>query len=347
MYEHHDRQRERDTPQQSAESAVDRGPVDESERAHLIVVISPLMDVTKPPVTIGQSGGLEATFLPGLGMVCSSLRFRGRELLELGGGPEAYAARGSTFGIPLLAPWANRLGGWEYDVAGVRVQLDRDSPYVHIDGATGLPIHGLLAASRLWSVTQSDASDVRALLDFAPDAALLAAFPFPHRLELCASVAAARLSIGLTLTPTGEIPVPVCFGFHPYLRLPDSGRREWTVSAPVRQRLVLDERGLPTGATDELAPGTLSGPLGERTFDDCFDQLDGSRPEFAVSDERLRLAVEFVSGFSVAQIYAPPSSEFICFEPMTAPIDALRSGRGFALRGSGREVFRGVRRHCH
>jgi aldose 1-epimerase len=298
---------------------------------------------TKPPVTLGEPGGLEATFLPGLGMVCSSLRLGGRELLELRGGPEAYAARGSTFGIPLLAPWANRLGGWVYEAGGVRVQLDRDSPYVHIDGATGLPIHGLLAASPLWSVVESDASELRAALEFARDPRLLAAFPFPHRLELSASVSAARISIGLTLTPTGEVPVPVCFGFHPYLRLPDSDRREWTVSVPVRRRLVLDERGIPTGATEELAPGTLDGRLGDRAFDDCFDRLeqhaDGSPPEFAVDDGRLRLAVEFVSGFSVAQLYAPPGSGFICVEPMMGPVDALRSGRDLRFADPGGKLF--------
>jgi aldose 1-epimerase len=30
----------------------------------------------------------------------------------------------------------------------------------------------------------------------------------------------------------------------------------------------------------------------------------------------------------VAQVYAPPEEQFTCFEPMTAPTDALVSGRG-------------------
>jgi galactose mutarotase-like enzyme len=201
----------------------------------------------------------------------------------------------------------------------------------------------LLAASRLWSVVESSASELRAALAFARDPGLLAAFPFPHRLELSASVDAARLSIGLTLTPTSEVPVPVCFGFHPYLRLPDSDRREWTISVPVRRRLALDERGIPTGATEELAPGALSGALGDRAFDDCFDRLehhaDGSPPVFAVADGRLRLAVEFVSGFSGAQLYAPAGSGFICFEPMTAPIDALRDGHGLRFATPGGKFF--------
>jgi aldose 1-epimerase len=35
-----------------------------------------------------------------------------------------------------------------------------------------------------------------------------------------------------------------------------------------------------------------------------------------------------VSGYPVSQVYAPENSDFICFEPMTAPIDALISGAG-------------------
>jgi aldose 1-epimerase len=30
----------------------------------------------------------------------------------------------------------------------------------------------------------------------------------------------------------------------------------------------------------------------------------------------------------VAQVYAPENSDFICFEPMAAPVDALISGDG-------------------
>ncbi|HWE34423.1 MAG TPA: aldose 1-epimerase [Solirubrobacteraceae bacterium] len=277
-----------------------------------------------------RSGPLEAGFIPSLGMVCSSLRFEREQLLELRGGPEAYAERGSTFGIPLLHPWANRLAGWSYEIAGRHVELDPASPCVHRDRDTGLPIHGLLAASRFWTVTAQTGSTLDAALDFGAHPELLAAFPFPHRLELSVALEPARLAICLAVIPTGDVAVPISFGFHPYLRLPGSERRSWTVELPVRQRLVLDERGIPTRATEELAVGALGGPLGDRAFDDCFDRLEpgtgGRPPAFAVADDRLRLAVEFVSCFSVGQVYAPAGSEFICFEPMTAPVNALRSG---------------------
>jgi galactose mutarotase-like enzyme len=38
--------------------------------------------------------------------------------------------------------------------------------------------------------------------------------------------------------------------------------------------------------------------------------------------------VEFVRGYPFAQVYAPGGDDLICFEPMTAPTNALVSGAG-------------------
>jgi aldose 1-epimerase len=271
-----------------------------------------------------RSGALAATYLPELGMVCSSLLLKGEELLAQRGGPEAYAARGSTFGIPLLYPWANRLSGWEYNAGGEHVELRRDDPLMHVDGATGLPIHGVLGASPLWNVVDTSADQLVAELDFGAHPELLATFPFPHRLELAVTLSGDRLAVRLVVRPTGEDPVPISFGFHPYLRC---DRHDAEIKLPVRRRAVLDERGLPTGEHEDVGAGALDGPLGERTFDDCFDEL---APEavFSVTDALRTISIEFVCGWRVAQVYAPDGSDFICCEPMTAPVDALRSGDG-------------------
>jgi hypothetical protein len=58
-------------------------------------------------------GELTATFLPALGMTGVSLTYRGHQQLALPGGLDALR-KGSTQGIPLLAPWANRLAAWRY-----------------------------------------------------------------------------------------------------------------------------------------------------------------------------------------------------------------------------------------
>ena len=128
-------------------------------------------------------GDLTARFATHAGMVGCSLRHRGEELLGLGGGLPAYLDHGAVFGIPLLYPWANRLGGWGYEACGRKVELDRESPLLHGDEHC-LPIHGALAAASDWRVVDRGASSLTAELDFGAHPELLAVFPFPHVLEL-------------------------------------------------------------------------------------------------------------------------------------------------------------------
>jgi galactose mutarotase-like enzyme len=138
------------------------------------------------------------------------------------------------------------------------------------------------------------------------------------------------------VTPTSDAPVAIAFGFHPYLTLPGSPRTGWTIELPVRAQALLDEQMIPSGEHLELAPGALDGLLGDRTFDDSYDRIADGVPRFVLADDRRRVEMAFLEGYNVTQIYTPVGAEFICFEPMTAPVNALRSGQGlrFAQPGS-------------
>jgi galactose mutarotase-like enzyme len=152
-----------------------------------------------------------------------------------------------------------------------------------------------------------------------------AAFPFDHRIRLMAELSEGGLRIATTVT-AGDARVPVAFGFHPYLTLPGVAREDYTLELPAMRRLALDDRKIPTG---EGAPAVeLSGPLGDRAFDDGFDELGGDT--FALSGGGRRIALRLESGYRFAQVFSPPGRDLICFEPMTAPTNALRTG-GFAV----------------
>ena len=86
-------------------------------------------------IRLVSSAHLAATFVPGAGMVCCSLTHRGEELLGQRRGVRVYAERGSTMGIPILHPWANRLGRLGFSKGGVEVSfvVDLDVAYF-IDG---------------------------------------------------------------------------------------------------------------------------------------------------------------------------------------------------------------------
>jgi aldose 1-epimerase len=99
---------------------------------------------------------------------------------------------------------------------------------------------------------------------------------------------------------------------------------------------------IPTGESVAVAPGELDGPLGGRTFDTGYDRLlDVGQPAFVVADDRRTLTLTHVSGYPVTQVYAPEGSDFICFEPMTAPVNALVSGEGLRWVAPG-ESFEAV-----
>jgi aldose 1-epimerase len=270
------------------------------------------------------SSGLEATFAPGAGMICCSLLHRGEELLGQRRGLIAYATTGKTMGIPLLHPWANRLGDWSYEALGKRADLRRVDELVGRDAATGLPIHGALPAP--WRVDRAEAGDDAARLvaeqHRAWDPSFRGAFPFDHRVRLEAWVSDAVLRMRVVIEPV-EGPVPVTIGFHPYLTLPGLPREEYELELPVRRRLLLGPDQVPTGETQPVSP--YAGPLGSRGFDDGYDELDDPAV-FAVSGGGRRIELRFEQGFSVAQVFAQPGMDFVCFEPMTARTNALRTG---------------------
>ncbi len=64
----------------------------------------PSADPTAPLTLHDEAGELTATILPGAGMLITSLRHSGEELLGQRRGVEAYLAQGKTMGIPLLYP---------------------------------------------------------------------------------------------------------------------------------------------------------------------------------------------------------------------------------------------------
>jgi aldose 1-epimerase len=276
-----------------------------------------------------DSDGIELIVVPAAGMVGCSLSHRGEELLGQRGGQARYVAERSTMGIPLLHPWANRVARRHFRVAGREVDLWAH-PGRYTLGPKGLPIHGLLAAAGGWTVERHEDTPEGPRLagnfDFAAHEDLMTVFPFPHRLRIEAGITDHTLTIATTVHATGEVPVPIAFGYHPYFRLPSVERNAWEVEIPVTERVVLDSEELPTGEREEA--NVPAGPLGPRTFDDEF--VAPAEP-FVLEGGGRRIEVSFDEGYPYAQVYAPDDDDVIAFEPMTAPTNALVSARDLKL----------------
>lgn len=275
---------------------------------------------------VSPDGTTRASFAPDANMICHSLRLDGTERLSQRRGLERYAEQGSTMGVPLLFPWANRLGRRSFSVAGREIELPRDPARVHEDG-DGTPLHGLTPSLMRWGEAVTEPGRASARLSWtSPE--LLELFPFAHELDFTAELAPGELTIALAVRAVHGDPVPVAFGFHPYLQLVGAPREAWSIELPPCRALELDARMLPTGATRPAPDGPLA--LAERGYDDAFAlEADGGR--FTARAGERSLSVELLEGFPFAQIFSPPGTDFVCFEPMSAPANALVSGEGLTV----------------
>ncbi|UXA14134.1 aldose 1-epimerase [Mycobacterium sp. SMC-8] len=280
------------------------------------------MDAFETVTLRDPSSPLTATYAPGAGMVGTSLSDDGVELLGQRRGLYAYVSNHKTMGIPILYPWANRLSSNGYGVDGAVVTLTPGTGGVRTD-EHGVPIHGILAAYDDWTVTTMLESQLSAELDFAARPGLLASFPFPHLLTLDMTLRDRTLTVTTTVTATTGSRVPLCFGFHPYLQLPDVPRAQWQIETPPMRYRPVNAWGIPTGLMEDRP--AHSETLGDTVIDDGYDEVaPGSM--FALSGGGRRIEVHFDEGFTAAQVFAPGNDDVVCFEPMAAPTDALRKG---------------------
>ena len=266
------------------------------------------------------AGQLEAHIAADGFLSITSLTRGGRELLlSMEDLPAKYGVHGTSAGITLLHPWANRLGSDDFDP---------DDPLVARD-PNGLAIHGLRAPEGAWSLRAHGAGGAVASLQH--EGAAGSPFPHPHRVEVAVALEALGLRVATTIHADGGVDVPISFGWHPYLRPPGS-RFNWELGLPPRRHLALDDRGLPTGeGAEEPEEHALLGP---RTFDDLYDDL---RPGavLEVGAGGIGLALRLDEGYPVGQVFAPGDASVVSLEPMTAPVDALRTGRGLRVVPAG------------
>ena len=154
-------------------------------------------------VTLHSPANVTATFVPKAGMVCSSMTHDGEEMLGQRYGLAGYLETGRTFGVPILAPWANRLGKMAYAVVheggGVRrIDVNPETPNLRFD-PYGQPIHGLLRGSSDWDIMEVGASSeeawIMARLVFDQKRIDFAAFPFEHHIELKVTLRATLIDV--------------------------------------------------------------------------------------------------------------------------------------------------------
>jgi aldose 1-epimerase len=283
----------------------------------------------------------KVSVIPSIGNIAYEFLSKGTPVIWAPeGSPATLVEKKGLAGVPLLAPWANRLESDTYRLGELRHQIDPSLGNIRRD-VNGRPIHGLMLFVP-WEVVSLGSTDGRASLtcrfNFASRPDFLSQFTLPHRYEMTHTLEEGRLTVSLRVTNDSTEMLPLALGFHPYFSLGSAVRQDVTVKLPAAYRLELSDQMLPTGKTVDWN-GNSEFPLGEQSFDDGFVGLMRGTDQTAVFEAGIgekRLRVGFGPRYEVAVVYAPPTKQFLCFEPMTAVTNAFNT--------DGKEQFAGLPR---
>jgi aldose 1-epimerase len=277
------------------------------------------------------AAGVEVSVLPSLGNRVSEMKVHGKNILFFPSTDLAALQKTPDLsGKPFLAPWANRLNEEAFWANGKKYTFN-----MTLGNVRGpIPIHGLLANSDLWEVTEVSAdrnsAHVTSRLLFWKHPELMAQWPFAHEYEMTYRVAKGMLEVKLTVTNLSAEPMPIVLGFHPYYRIPDVPRDQWVANIPARKIVVADSRLVATG---EFMPFDLPKPfpLKDHQLDTGFFDLERDaegRAHFSIEADGKKVETMYGPKYPAAVIFAPPpvagqNREFICFEPMAGITNAV------------------------
>ncbi len=209
------------------------------------------------------TSGTVVSMAPGVGNMAFEMNVRGTNVLWWPfSSVEDFKAKPAMSGIPFLGPWANRLDEQAFYANGVRYPFDM--ALGNVRGA--IPIHGFLTTNPHWQLIEARADAASAWatsrLEFYRQPAWMKQFPFAHTIDMTYRLQNGVLEVVTLIRNMAAEPMPVAIGFHPYFRLADSPRDEWTVSVGARTRWLLASNKVPTGvdAADRAAvSGSASG----------------------------------------------------------------------------------------
>jgi aldose 1-epimerase len=260
-------------------------------------------------------------------------------VVEVGGGLRAYWAAGRELldGYPadgeivsgrgqVLIPWPNRLQDGTYEFDGQRHQLPITEPEHHN------AIHGLVRWAN-WTVGEREQSRVVMEHVIHPSPG----YPFSLAVGIEYALSDDGLSVTTTATNSGPDACPYGCGAHPYLTLGTATVDSIVLTAPGREMLRSDDRGIPM---DRVAvEGTeydfrQPKAIGTTRLDHCFTDLerdDGiARVELRGPDgSALALWLDETYGYLMLFTGDPlpdVNRRSLAVEPMTCPPNAFSTG---------------------
>ncbi len=240
-----------------------------------------------------------------------------------------FRARPGLNGIPLLAPFANRLDEQAFYANGKKYNFDMELGNVR----GTIPIHGYLTGTTDWKLIEAKADGnaawVTNQLDFYRNPQWMKQFPFAHTLQMTYRLQDGVLEVRTQIENLSVEPMPVAIGFHPYFQLTDSTREDWTLSVGAKSHWLLAQNKIPTGETEpieKMFPDPRVVPLKDVDLDDVYGDLERDGQGRAVMSVKGK-------GQQLDVIVGPNYRSIVLYSPN--PANARGGGGGGQGRGRG------------
>jgi aldose 1-epimerase len=180
------------------------------------------------------------------------IQVKGKDLVRAAASLADFEARPGLSGIPLLAPFANRLDETALYANGKKYNFD-----LELGNVRGpIPGTGYVNGSKAWQLVEFKADSksawVTCRLDFYKIPQFMKQFPFAHTITMTYRVADGALEVHTRLDNLSNEPMPVVVGYHPIYELPDGNRDDWTVSVDAKTHWIEIPQRLPTGETQPI-----------------------------------------------------------------------------------------------
>ncbi len=264
-------------------------------------------------------------------------------IVEVGGGIREYEVEGRPVldpypleaicdgghGAPLI-PWPNRLKDGRYSFDGADYQVALSEP------RAGNAIHGLTRWWP-WRAIEREADRVVMGVRLHPHPG----YPFTLDLAIEYRLGDDGLSVTTTARNLGEQACPYGVGQHPYLSGGGGPIDECTLELPPATRILLDERGLPTGSEPvDGSPYDFREPrvLGDQALDTPFTDLlrDASgvatssltAPDGSIVELWVDRRYSHLQAFTGDTLSPDRRRRGLAVEPMSCAPNAFQSGEG-------------------
>src|SRR3954452_1500374 len=180
------------------------------------------------------------------------IQVKGKDLVRTSPTLADFMARPGLNGMPLLAPFANRLDETAFYANDKKYNFD-----LELGNVRGpIPSTGYVNGTKFWQLVEYKADGkaawVTCKLDFYKIPQFMKQFPFAHTITMTYRVADGALEVRTRLDNLSAEPMPVVIGYHPIYELPDGNRNDWTVSADATTHWIEIPQRLPTGETQPI-----------------------------------------------------------------------------------------------